>query len=173
MHHPAESELNWRAMKLPDTAAVQAISALVHPAYPESPNVFLERLSLYPAGCLVLENGQGVVVGYAISHPWHAGQPPALDSLIVALPQPASTYYLHDIALLPQARGQGAPTRLLALLLKQANVASLDEVSLVAVNGSRPYWQGQHFEVLREPALVAKLRSYGEDACLMRRRCCA
>ena len=158
-------------MALSDLAAVLEIAAVVHPAYPESRGVFRERLALYPAGCLALENKQGAVVGYVISHPWRQGQPPALDSLLFALPQPASTYYLHDVALLPSARGQGAPSSLLALLLKQADAAGVDEVSLVAVNGSRPYWQRQQFEVVREPALAAKLRSYDDDACLMRRPC--
>lgn len=162
--------MTWRAMARPDMALVQTIATVVHPGYPESADVFHERLSMYPAGCLVLEDEQGTLVGYAISHPWHRGQAPALDSLLESLPPAASTYYLHDIALLPQARGQGAPSSLLALLLKQAEVAGLDEMSLVAVNGSQPYWQGQHFEVLREPALMATLRSYGEDVCLMRRR---
>jgi ribosomal protein S18 acetylase RimI-like enzyme len=163
--------LTWRGMLSQDLSRVQAIAAVVHPAYPESPQVFAERLALCPAGCLVLQDGRGELVGYAVSHPWHQAQPPALDSLLGALPPAASTCYLHDIALMPEARGRGAPSRLLALLLAQARAAGLDEVSLVAVNGSRAYWQSQGFEALEVPALAAKLRSYDADACLMRRRC--
>lgn len=153
-----------------DLDAVQAIAGVVHPDYPESPRVFAERLVLFPAGCLVLQDERSQPVGYAISHPWYQAQPPALDSLLGALPQAASTYYLHDVALLPPARGRGAPSGLLAVLLKQARVAGLDEVSLIAVNGSRTYWQAQRFEVLHLPASGDKLQSYDADACLMRRR---
>lgn len=155
-----------------DLPRVQAIAAVVHPAYPESVAVFAERLALFPAGCLVLlEEPRAQVMGYAISHPWHQGQPPALDSLLGALPIAASTHYLHDIALLPEARGQGAPSRLLALLLRQARAVNLDEVSLVAVNGSRAYWHSQGFEVLHRPELAGQLQSYDADACLMHRHC--
>lgn len=154
-----------------DLDAVQAIAGVVHPDYPESPRVFAERLALFPAGCLVLQDRErSQVVGYAISHPWHQGQPPALDALLGALPPDASTYYLHDIALMPAARGQGAPSSLLTVLLKQARAAGLDEVSLVAVNGSRAYWQAQGFEVRNLPALAGKLLSYDAEACFMRRR---
>ena len=94
-------------MTAADLPAVNAIAAQVHVAYPEDAAVFAERLTLHPAGCCVLDGGTGVA-GYVISHPWRIAEPPALDTLLGALPAPASTYYIHDIALLPAARRGGA-----------------------------------------------------------------
>ncbi|MBM3479819.1 MAG: GNAT family N-acetyltransferase [Alphaproteobacteria bacterium] len=59
----------WRAMRQEDLAQACAIADEVHAAHPEDPEVFAERLALYPGGCLVLESG-GRVAGYALAHPW-------------------------------------------------------------------------------------------------------
>lgn len=152
---------HWRAMQLADLPQVGNIAAQVHPAYPEQPAVFAERLRLYADGCWVWQQG-AQLAGYLISHPWHAMQPPALDSLLDALSQSASTYYLHDIALLPQARGQQATARILPLLAQRARQHGLDNISLVAVNQSLAFWQAQGFSPLPVgPELKAKLHSYG------------
>jgi hypothetical protein len=81
-------------MQKPDLPALLAVADIVHPAYPEDPAVFAERLNLYPEGCLVLEQG-GKAMGYAVSHPGAYGAPPALNSLLGALPDKPTTYYFH------------------------------------------------------------------------------
>ena len=149
-----------------DLSAVLRIAAQVHPGYPEGPEVFAERLALFPAGCLILAAADGVPCGYAVAHPACIGCPPALDSLLGQLPAAADCLYLHDAALLPPARGAGAVKVLLAHLRQIAQSAGLDGIALVAVNGSAPLWRGQGF-VQRQPAsveLAAKLASYGADA---------
>jgi hypothetical protein len=87
-----------------DLSAVESVSGHVHPAYPEDVQVLAERRDLYPRGCLVLPRGTGIL-GYAISHPWLSGQPPKLNTRVGRLPDPAETFYIHDVALLPEARG--------------------------------------------------------------------
>ncbi|WP_025871383.1 GNAT family N-acetyltransferase [Methylobacillus glycogenes] len=172
---------HWRAMQVADLPQVYSIAAQVHPAYPEQPQVFAERLRLYPKGCWVWQQA-GQLVGYLISHPWHKMQPPALDSLLHALPrmatvtsikagtENASTYYLHDIALLPQARGQQATPRILPTLAQLAHAHGLDNISLVAVNQSLSFWQAQGFKPVpmcdpenTSQDLAAKLQSYGPE----------
>ena len=154
-------QAHWRAMQAADLPQVALIAAQVHPAYPEHPAVFAERLQLYPNGCWVWQQAEALA-GYLFSHPWHAMQPPALDSLLQVLPSCASTYYLHDIALLPLARGQQATPRILPLLAQRARELGLDNISLVAVNQSLAFWQGLGFSPLpAEPGLSAKLASYG------------
>ena len=83
-----------------DLPAVLAIADEVHPAFPEDAEVFVERLRLYAAGCLVFSTGEGIA-GYTVSHPWRAMDPPALNSRLGELPDHPETYYIHDIALLP------------------------------------------------------------------------
>lgn len=154
-------------MTAADLAVVRAIAAEIHPAYPEDEAVFAERLALFAAGSLVLEGPSSRIAGYVLSHPWHFGAPPKLDTLLGALPERASTYYLHDLALLPEARGSGAARALVGRLVQMARKLSLPSLSLVAVNGSAGFWQRQQFEAYQHPALEEKLLSYDNGARLM------
>ncbi|MFC0242459.1 GNAT family N-acetyltransferase [Rhodopseudomonas telluris] len=159
----------WRAMTTADLPAVNAIAAAVHVDYPEDAAVFDERLALHPQGCHVLgetDSGDTGITGYIISHPWRLGEPPALNALLGTIPSPASTYYVHDIALLPQARGSGATAAVLTILLRHAAAIS-DNVSLVAVGGTVPFWRRHGFVPRQTTALAHKLASYGTDASYM------
>jgi GNAT superfamily N-acetyltransferase len=150
----------WREMTQTDLAAVEYISDLVHPAYPEDVSVMAERRRLYPAGCLVLPSGKGIL-GYTVSHPWLFGQPPKLNTRLERLPVPAETYYIHDVALLPEARGTGAGGAVVRRLALQAQSSGLANLSLVAVNGSVAFWQRHGFGVAEDAAITSKLQSYG------------
>ncbi|MET3512657.1 GNAT superfamily N-acetyltransferase [Pseudacidovorax sp. 1753] len=154
-------------MQRQDLPAVLQIAAEVHPGYPEGEAVFAERLALFGGGCLCLATPGGVLAGYVLSHPWQADAPPALDTLLQRLPVPAPAYYLHDMALLPAARGLGAAGRAMPLLAAQAVAAGCREMALVAVNGSAGFWARQGFEVREVPALAAKLASYDAAARFM------
>lgn len=149
-----------------DLPALLAVADVVHPNYPEEPAVFEERLRLYPAGCLVLERA-GKPIGYILSHPWHYARPPALNSLLGALPDRPGTYYIHDIALLPEARGTGSVTPLFERLIANARAGGFPNISLVAVNNSAGMWARYGFETVVDPALEPKLRSYDDDARFM------
>jgi GNAT superfamily N-acetyltransferase len=110
---------------------------------------------------------KGAPVGYIISHPWTYAAPPALNSLLRALPTPATTYYIHDIALLPEARGTGAAKIIIQQLIELARTFHLPNLSLVAVNNSVAFWQRHGFVLTPVPALDAKLKSYDEAARFM------
>lgn len=161
--------LTWRAMTEDDLGTVTAIAARVHAAYPEDAAVFAERLRLFPAGCLVAVGTGDGVVGYLLSHPWGAGAPPALNVRLFDLPRSPVTYYLHDIALVPEARGQGAGVAGLAACIGRARALGLGSVSLVAVHGTVAYWQDLGFRIVADDALAAGLASYDADARFMRR----
>lgn len=154
-------------MSAADLPAVLAVAEEVHPDFPEDPAVFAERRALYPAGCHVLATGSGID-GYLISHPWHDAAPPALNSLIGALPVPAPCYYLHDLAILPERRGGGAGSAAVALVLDHAAACGFDAIRLIAVNGSLPFWTRHGFQPIRT-APAEKIASYGTDARLMAR----
>lgn len=159
----------WRAMTDADLPRVIEIASAVHPSFPEDAAVFAERLALYPAGCRVLER-DGAVEGYVVSHPWHDGAPPALDTLLGALPDKPSTYYIHDLAMMPGARGKGDAATIVAALTAHARQHHFATVTLVAVNHSAPFWGKHGFDAVDDPALAAKIASYGADACIMRAR---
>lgn len=163
--------MGWRRMAAGDLPAVGRIADAVHPRYPESPAVPAERLALFPAGCLLAEGEGGRALGYCVSHPGTLGRPPALDSLLGALPAAPDCLYLHDLALLPEARGLGLGAAAADLLAGVAAARGLGRIALVAVNGSAPWWRRLGFEPHPgDDALAAKLATYDADAAYLVRR---
>jgi GNAT superfamily N-acetyltransferase len=156
-------------MREEDIPAVAAISDVVHGRFTERPEVFAERLALYPAGCFALDR-EGVTGGYLISHPWHRRSPVPLDQMIGAIPDDADSYFLHDLALLPDVRGSGAGRRALELVLRHARDFGYSEVSLVAVNGADSFWSAQGFSRIGDEGILRKLQSYGEGTFFMERQ---
>jgi len=158
--------MSWRPMTAQDLAQVQILADRIHLDHPEDAQVFSERLRLYPQGCLVLEE-DGRLIGYALTHPWYFGAPPALNSLLGEIPGEATTYYVHDVALLPEARGKGYAARAGERLVGHARDAGFGNLSLVAVNNSQAFWERLGFHVATVSGLKAKLLTYGPGAVLM------
>ncbi|MDB5621164.1 GNAT family N-acetyltransferase [Tardiphaga sp.] len=161
--------LHWRAMTAADLPAVQAVADIVHPDFPEDAAVFADRLALHPDGCFTLQ-GDDATIGYVLSHPWHFKQPPKLNAILSRPAMPASTYYIHDLALLPAARKTGAAAAIVKTLAAHARALRLPNMTLVAVNNSVHFWQRQGFDIVVDPELERQLRSYDEHACFMRHR---
>ncbi len=153
----------WRAMTAADVEAVNAIAARVHLDYPEDETVFAERQRLYPAGCLVLDL-DGRPAGYTLTHPWNYLSPPALNVALGALPQTPSTYYIHDVALLPEARGASAGSDAVRAIIAHAATTGIANMSLIAVKGTQGFWSRHGFTVVENPGLHAKLASYDDPA---------
>lgn len=153
---------SWRLMAAADMPAVAAISDAVHGDYTEQAAIYVERLILYPAGCWLLER-DGKATGYLISHPWAGGQPPALNHPIQTLPDPADHYYLHDLALLPDARGSGVAQAAIGIVQDQARRAGFSRIALTAVNGADAFWVRNGFTA------IAGGETYGSDSLAMER----
>lgn len=156
----------WRRMMAADLEAVRAIADRVHEAYPEDTAVFVERLTLYPDGCYVLD-AAGDVVGYLIGHPWHDRNPPKLNARLGAIPERPTTYYIHDVAILPDHRKARKAWEIVTASIARAQAAGFASVSLVAVSGSAPFWKRFDFQRVDAPDVAAELASYDGDACLM------
>ncbi len=156
----------WRPMTETDLDALIAVAAVVHPGYPESRAVFAERLRLYPAGCRVGEAG-GAVVGYAVMHPGRLGHPPALDSLLGRVPGDSDCLYLHDVALLPAARGSGLGAAVLEYAHRLAVREGFAWLALTSTPEARGYWDAQAFTPCGEQP--AELASYGGGMTYMAR----
>ncbi len=157
----------WRPTMPGDLPAIVAIADRVHPDFPEDEPVIAERLELHPQGTFLLQR-DGRPAGYAISHPWKSGTVPALNQPLGALPRDPDILYLHDVALLPEARGSGAGRWIVEHLAAHAH--PWPAIHLVAVNGSIPIWERLGFVVEEAPHLADKLRSYEPAARLMVRR---
>ena len=159
---------SWRRMATADLVGVECIGDLVHPTYPEDATVIAERLQLYAAGCLVLECGS-VIQGYAVSHPWLFGRPPPLNTQLQDLPARPGTFYIHDVALVPEFRRSHLGTTVVRLLAQQAKLDGLDNMSLVAVGRSFNFWRKNGFQAIERDDIRAALSSYGEEATFMAR----
>ena len=159
---------HWRQMTSLDMPDVGAIADIVHPGFPEELPVLAEKQRLYPEGARLLEIG-GRPSGYLFSHPWPARTIPPLNTLLRRLPAATPSYYLHDLALLPEARGSGAAPAIVSAIIRHALNAGFGELALCAVNRSRGFWERQGFAVRCVPDLRLKLNAYSRDARYMTR----
>ncbi len=118
--------MTWRSMTAEDLAQVHVLADTIHVSHPEDFAVLAERQRLYPEGCLMLTESERAI-GYALTHPWRLGEPPPLNELLGELPAAPTTYYIHDVALLPVARGKGYAGRAANRLIAHARAAGFDE----------------------------------------------
>ncbi|WMT87273.1 GNAT family N-acetyltransferase [Pelagibacterium sp. 26DY04] len=151
----------WRPLLASDLPTVSAIAEKVHPDFPEDDAVFADRQAIAPATCFLFEDDD-TPAGYLLAHPWRLGQVPALNTVLGEIPAQPDTLYIHDLALLPAARGTGAGAAIVERLAGAAR--PLGAMSLVAVNRSTPFWTRMGFFRYDDEALVAKLASYDSDA---------
>jgi predicted N-acetyltransferase YhbS len=159
----------WRPAGQADLESVQKISDEIHVDLPEQPKIFLEKFNLFPEGCLVLLH-EGDVVGYSLSHPWRLNSIPTLNQFLSSLPAEPNCLFIHDLAVLPHARGRGAANALIEIVESLARKRAIPNLALVSVYGTYPLWGRFGFEVVTDATLAGKLQAYGEHARYMVRR---
>lgn len=168
IRHQASESAAWYPLLPRHLDRVNEIADSIHTTLPERPEVFEEKCRLFPEGCRVLVCGDRVL-GYAVSHPWLLGRIPPLDEFLRALPEKPTCLYLHDIVVLPEARGRQAAGGFVTILEDLARQRSIGHLALVSVYGTDVLWSRHGFEATNEPDLADKLRSYGPTAKYMTR----
>ncbi|MBH3329597.1 MAG: GNAT family N-acetyltransferase [Pseudomonas oryzihabitans] len=160
-----------RPLRPADLPAVLAIQAANYPAdLLEDHAFYANRLELAPEHCWAALDAEARLQGYLIAYPWDDGLPPVLGARLEQLPGAASTWFLHDCAVHPDAQGQGVAGRLYRHAKGQARRARLRQGRLVSLSNAIGYWQRHHYHpVPADAALEAKLAGYGAGACLMQR----
>ncbi len=162
------SKPHWRRAHAADLEAISAIAARIHPDLPERPEVFAEKMRLYPDGCCVLAAGNEIA-GYGLAHPWMRQQIPPLDGFLDRLPDAADCLYVHDVAVLPDLRG-GMARAYVAEIEELARSSGITTLALVSVYGTRVLWERLGFKpAAPDAALRDKLASYGASATYMLR----
>lgn len=156
---------------LPGILAVQ--QACYGDGFLESGDALASRWARSPALCLVALRG-GEVVGYLLSHAWHAWTPPKLHvPLPVANAADAADvlWFVHDMAIAPAGRGQRLGEQLYATAFASAHAQGLRHSRLVAVQGADVFWRRLGYRSAEvDSAASAALRAiYGTDAELMER----
>ncbi len=153
----------WRQATTEDLKAIDAIGNGIHTSLPERPEVFAEKLGLFPSGCRVLTYS-GETVGYGISHPWHLNKIPPLDTYLKELPSQPDCIFIHDVVVMPSARGHGAAQRFIEIVADAARECLIPALALVSVYNTHPLWMKCGFEIVQRVDLTEKLRSYGDTA---------
>lgn len=152
---------------LPGVLALQAAAYADAGFAPEGAAVYLDRMALAPDFCLVADACDGALAGYLVSHPWHEGVPPPLDTGLGSLPDLASCWYLHDCVVAAAAQGSGLAARLHAAGREVALAHRLRTGALVAVQGAAAYWRGKGYVPRTLPGLPERLAKYGDGAVYM------
>ncbi|WP_296229184.1 GNAT family N-acetyltransferase [Ralstonia sp. UBA689] len=157
------------ARDLPGILAVQ--QACYGDGFLEPGEALASRWARSPAMCLVALNGHQVV-GYLLSHAWHAWAPPKLHVPLPAADAADVLWFVHDMAIAPAGRGQRLGERLYAMARAAAQAQGLRQSRLVAVQGADAFWRRLGYQPAAiEPSQLQTLRAiYGDDAELMERR---
>jgi ribosomal protein S18 acetylase RimI-like enzyme len=160
------NELVLEQMLSTDLTFVNETANSIHTSLPERPEVFEEKFNLFPEGCKKLIINYRIV-GYCISHPWNLCNIPPLDSFLLKLPQRPDCIYIHDIAILPTARGKSASDLYISELIKIAKLHNINNLALVSVYGTTSLWERYGFQIITDAALEKKTESYGNTAAYM------
>lgn len=165
---PASSCDGWWPLAATDMENVAAIASLLHPSLPERPDILAEKNRLFPQGCRkLLVNAR--FSGYALAHPWLLASPPGLDRYLESLPATTDCLFIHDVAVLPQARGQGAAAAYLQMMEVVASAHGLSALALIAVHGTARLWHRFGFAAADGLASGAPA-AYGSEAVYLIRR---
>lgn len=116
--------------------------------YLESRDKFESILKLYPQGCFGL--WRGALVAYLFSHPWRLGEYVPLDTPLERLPDGADCLYAHDIAILPEHRGEGVGRALFSRVLDLAKRERFRAIELVSVQHSEGFCKELGFREVRD-----------------------
>ena len=161
---------------IPMTAAhidevVQIQAEAFTPDLRETPEVFANRIARFGEFFRVAYQ-DGRMVGDVVAFPWKFGDAPVNNQKFPEdLPEP-DCFFIHDIALLPDARGGGIARALLEDAYQTAHALGFDAASLVAVGQSGTYWDRVGFVPfarVTEAKRAYILDIYGPGARLMAR----
>lgn len=158
-------EPRLRPLTPDDMAAAAVLQNLAYqPLYHEPREVLESRLTVAPAFCWGAFQG-GDLIAYILSHPWPAASPPPIG-VALAAPPATDNWFVHDLAIGPNARGAGLGRALAAAAAGAAREAGLVRADLVAVQGAWRFWEKLGYKVAEDlsPALRAKVAGYGDDA---------
>ena len=163
---PDLAQWQIRLMLEADLPGILDIQARAYPAeLIESSATLQAKLQLAPDSCWYVEN-EGTPKAYLFAHPWQEELPPELDQALTRLPENCPAFYLHDLALRPEARGTGLGDALVRTALNHARTRGHRLAALVAIATARNFWH-RHGFVARagnSASLQEKLAAYGAGA---------
>lgn len=147
-----------RRMKRTDLNAVNDIAVRCYPKdYYEDSDSFESKYKTFPKGCYVLE-ARGKLVAYAITFPYHLGQPFPLSTKLGKIQEP-SCHYFHDVSVMPGHRKLGYATMLIATAWDSCDLPK----SLTAVKKSEAFWSRFGFKEVKKLEYGGMTSTYMES----------
>lgn len=165
------SELTIRPIVADDLPGILAVQqACYGDGFLEPGDALASRWARSQDMCLVALQG-AEVVGYLLSHAWHAWTPPKLHVPLPVADAAAVLWFVHDMAIAPAGRGQRLGERLYAAARTAALAQGLNQSRLVAVQGADVFWRRLGYQpVAMDREHQITLRAiYGNDAQWMER----
>jgi hypothetical protein len=138
-----------------DLHGVAPIAARLPPSLPERTAGLAETRRLCPAGCTKLR-----VAGYARARRCMLAYSPALDAFLGALPAGPDCRFIHDVAVLPEARGRAPPQTVWRMPRPPRQRAAFRH-SLVAAYGTACPWRCFGCVAVEGNDIAAQLAAYG------------
>ncbi len=129
----------------------------------EELSVLKNKQEYSPSTCLVSVSKVNELQGYLLAHPWFGKEPPKLFNALPMIAKP-DCLYLHDMAVSSKFRGIGLGTKLVEHLFSIVKSQQVNNITLVAVQGSCGFWADNGFTAVTGIKVDS---SYGTDAVLM------
>ena len=157
-----------RPALLTDIPEILRIQALCYTSIePERASAYANKLAIAPDCAFVVEEKNAVgLLAYVFALPIQLAKPPALDADDLTVPEAADSLYLHDLAIDPAARGLKLSQPLMQAFFRAARQRQLAQASLIAIQGSQPFWQRYGFHadhpVSKQTEVREKIGLYGQ-----------
>jgi hypothetical protein len=159
-------DLNWLPLSENDLANVMRIAQIIHPQLFEQISVFAEKINYCPEACLKWTANQQLY-GYGLAHPWQLYSIPKLNHLLSPSFSEMNCIYIHDVAILPSARGFNATEKYINYLKGLAISLQINYLALVSVYATEAFWKRLGFDRQSKQNCAASLTDYGNQACYM------
>lgn len=155
-----------RLMTLADLETLIAIQAQAHrPEFQESRESYACKLNRAGETAWLAVDESGNALGFCLALAWQRGLPPPdLNADKLPLLEWSDCLYLHDLAVLPEASGQGVGSSLVETVWAKTLSLGLAGIVLVSLADSVGWWRRQGW--CEQPG-EAVLTGYGSGALLM------
>ena len=131
---------------------------------PESLEVLRDKWLHSPHCCFVFQNEDNKISAYLLAHVWGEETPPKLYQPLCEQNN-CSSLFLHDLAVSASLNGSGLGKQMVQRLISIAKQHHYQQIQLVAIQGSVPFWQKTGFIV--DKSQLAN-ECYGEGAKVMK-----
>jgi ribosomal protein S18 acetylase RimI-like enzyme len=154
-----------RTLQPSDIPAIMVIQSACYPAPLLEEAIHLAgKQQQSPKSCWVATK-DNKILAYLLTHSWSGDAPPDLNAPLSPPRLKQAIYYIHDLAVHPQAQGMGLAQQLISTAFAWAKQNAFTHIRLIAVAGAAAFWLKQGFKPVSplNEQILKKLSDYGPD----------